>query len=133
MEEALPQGQGQPGLGDDPGLRPYRHGDSPRQILWKKSALALAQPASPGGSGGAPLLVRERLGSRASEQWLDLSATRGLPFEHRLSRLAAWVLRAEDEGLPYGLRLGGLALAPDLGPEHLRACMEALTLAGVQP
>ena len=136
VEEGLPQGQGQPGLGDDPGLRPYRHGDSPRQILWKKSALALAQPQPPGGGvggGGATLLVRERLGSRASEQWLDLAATRGLPFEQRLSRLAAWVLRAEDEGLPYGLRLGGLALAPDLGPDHLRACMEALTLAGEQP
>lgn len=133
VEEALPQGQGQPGLGDDPGLRPYRHGDSPRQILWKKSALALAQPASPGGSGGAPLLVRERLGSRASEQWLDLAATRGLPFELRLSRLAAWVRRAEEAGLPYGLRLRGVALAPDLGPEHFRACMEALALAEEQP
>jgi uncharacterized protein (DUF58 family) len=140
VEEGLPQGQGQPGLGDDPGLRPYRHGDSPRQILWKKSALALAQPRPPSGSGGsggrgggAALLVRERLGSRASEQWLDIAATRGLPFEQRVSRLAAWVLRAEEEGLPYGLRLRGVALAPDLGPEHLRACMEALALAQEQP
>ncbi|OWQ93901.1 hypothetical protein CDN99_01460 [Roseateles aquatilis] len=131
-EEALPQGQGQPGLGDDPGLRPYRHGDSPRQILWKKSALALAQPSSPSGAAAA-LLVRERLGSRASEQWLDLAATRGLPFEQRLSRLAAWVQRAEEAGLPYGLRLRGVALAPDLGPDHFRACMEALTLAEAQP
>lgn len=134
VEEGLPQGQGQPGLGDDPGLRPYRHGDSPRQILWKKSALALAQPQPPGGSGaGAALLVRERLGSRASEQWLDLAATRGLPFEQRVSRLAAWVLRAEEEGLPYGLRLRGVSLAPDLGPEHFRDCMEALALAQEQP
>lgn len=123
-EEGLPQGQGQPGLGDEPGLRPYRRGDSPRQILWKKSALALAQP-----QGSAPLLVKERLGSRASEQWLDLAATRGLPFEARLSRLAAWVQRAEEAGLPYGLRLGSQEFAPDLGPEHLRTCMEALTLA----
>lgn len=134
VEEGLPQGQGQPGLGDDPGLRPYRHGDSPRQILWKKSALALAQPQPPSGSGGgAALLVRERLGSRASEQWLDLAATRGLPFEQRLSRLAAWVVRAEEEGLPYGLRLRGVALSPDLGPDHFRACMEALAIAEDQP
>jgi len=130
-EEGLPQGQGQPGLGDDPGLRPYRHGDSPRQILWKKSAMALAQPQPPSGginSGAAPLLVRERLGSRASEQWLDLDTTRGLPFEARVSRLAAWVQRAEDAGLPYGLRLGEKAIDPDLGPDHYRVCMEALTL-----
>ncbi len=131
VEEGLPQGQGQPGLGDDPGLRPYRHGDSPRQILWKKSALALAQPQPPTGSGGggAALLVRERLGSRASEQWLDLAATRGLPFEQRVSRLAAWVMRAEEEGLPYGLKLRDQAIAPDLGPDHFRVCMEALALA----
>lgn len=130
VEEGLPQGQGQPGLGDDPGLRPYRHGDSPRQILWKKSALALAQPQPPSGSsgGGAPLLVRERLGSRASEQWLDLAATRGLPFELRVSRLTAWVQRAEEEGLPYGLKLRDIAIAPDLGPDHFRVCMEALAL-----
>ena len=79
------------------------------------------------------LQLRERLGSRASEQWLDLAATRGLPFELRLSRLAAWVRRAEEAGLPYGLRLRGVALAPDLGPEHFRACMEALALAEEQP
>lgn len=130
-EEALPQGQGQPGLGEDPGLRPYRHGDSPRQILWKKSAMALAQPQPPSGginSGASPLLVRERLGSRASEQWLDLDQTRGLPFEARLSRLAAWIQRAEEAGLPYGLRLGALSIDPDLGPDHFRVCMEALTL-----
>ncbi|MDH0865950.1 DUF58 domain-containing protein [Mitsuaria sp. GD03876] len=134
VEEGLPQGQGQPGLGDDPGLRPYRHGDSPRQILWRKSALALAQPRPPsGGGGGTALLVRERLGSRASEQWLDIAATRGLPFEARLSRLAAWVQRAEDDGLPYGLRLRGVALSPDLGPDHFRACMEALAMAQDQP
>jgi len=129
VEDGLPQGQGQPGLGDDPGLRPYRHGDSPRQILWKKSALALAQPQPPSGSGGgASLLVRERLGSRASEQWLDLAATRGLPFEQRVSRLTAWVQRAEEEGLPYGLKLRDIAIDPDLGPDHFRVCMEALAL-----
>lgn len=60
VEEGLPQGQGQPGLGDDPGLRPYRHGDSPRQILWKKSALALAQPQPPGGAWAAWAAVARR-------------------------------------------------------------------------
>lgn len=129
-EEGLPQGQGQPGLGDDPGMRPYRQGDSPRQILWKKSALALALPV--GGNSSAALMVRERLGSRASEQWLDLDAIRGLPFEGRLSRLAAWVQQAEDNGLPYGLRLRGVTLPPDLGPDHYRACMEALAMADEQ-
>lgn len=123
-EADQPQGPGQPGQGEADGLRPYRRGDTPRQILWRKSALALQQPEA-----GLPLLVREDGAGRASPQWLDLAATRGLPFEQRLSRLTAWVLRAEAGGRPYGLRLGGQALAPALGPEHLQACLQALALA----
>jgi hypothetical protein len=45
-----------------------------------------------------------------------------------VSRLTAWVQRAEEEGLPYGLKLRDIAIEPDLGPEHFRVCMEALTL-----
>lgn len=118
------QGQGLPGQGEADGLRPYRRGDTPRQIVWRKSALALQQPEA-----GLPLLVREDGAGRASPQWLDLAATRGLPFEQGLSRLCAWLLQAEAQGRPYGLRLGTLALPPAVGPEHLHQCLQALALA----
>ena len=49
-------------------------------------------------------------------------------LEQRLSRLAAWVLAAEQGGIVYGLRLPGREFAPAQGDAHRRKCLEALAL-----
>ncbi|MFG6490390.1 DUF58 domain-containing protein [Roseateles sp. BYS78W] len=103
---------------DFSGVRSYRRGDSMKQILWRKSALALEQ--------GLPLWVRETEAPLAKDLWLDWRDTQGRDTEARLSRLTAWVLAAERQGQPYGLRLAGRELAPSLGAVHRQACLELL-------
>ncbi|HEX2010815.1 MAG TPA: DUF58 domain-containing protein, partial [Roseateles sp.] len=110
---------------DFEGVRPYRQGDSIRQVLWKKAAQ--------GGASDAPLLVRETLAPASRQRWLALADTAGADWEARLSRLTAWVLQAEREGQPWGLRLAPpLAqpdLAPDCGPQQCQAALELLAAA----
>ncbi len=103
---------------DFSGVRSYRRGDSMKQILWRKSALALDQ--------GLPLWVRETEAPLARDLWLDWRDTAGRDVEARLSRLTAWVLAAERQAQPYGLRLPGRELAPSLGAAHRQACLELL-------
>ncbi|MBV8036592.1 DUF58 domain-containing protein [Roseateles sp.] len=105
---------------DFSGVRSYRRGDSMKQILWRKSTLALDQ--------GLPLWVRETEAPLARDLWLDWRDTHGRDVEARLSRLSAWVLAAERLGQPYGLRLASHEIAPSLGAAHQQACLE--TLAG---
>lgn len=106
---------------DFEGVRAYRRGDSLRQVVWKKAALALEQ--------GSTLWVRETRAPASQQLWLDLADTAGRDWEARLSRLCAWVLAAESQGHPYGLALGGQDLEPAQGAEHRRACLELLALA----
>ena len=103
---------------DFSGVRSYRRGDSMKQILWRKSALALEQGSSP--------WVRETEAPLARDLWLDWRDTQGRDVETRLSRLTAWVLAAERLGQPYGLRLAGPEIAPSLGSSHRQACLQAL-------
>jgi uncharacterized protein (DUF58 family) len=103
---------------DFSGVRSYRRGDSLKQILWRKSALALDQGLSP--------WVRETEAPLARDLWLDWRDTTGPNVEARLSRLTAWVLAAERLGQPYGLRLAGRELEPALGAAHRQACLELL-------
>jgi uncharacterized protein (DUF58 family) len=107
------------------GLRDYRRGDPVRWISWKKSSLTLA--------AGAGLITREPASSRAPDRWLDFEHSPGLSglgTEQRLSRLATWLVAAEDDaatwGRAYGLRLPGEVIACGSGPGHLRACLDAL-------
>ncbi len=104
--------------GEFDGLRPYRRGDTQKQIVWKKMAKS------------GELISREAQELQQHELWLDSAQCGGqLPHEARLSRLTAWVLKAEAQQQPYGLRLGAFELPPDWGPQHQRACLQALALA----
>ena len=107
--------------GDWDGLRPYRRGDALKQIAWKPSAKAMA-------SGSDALVSREPQATQAADLWLDYGATGLSGKEARLSRLCAWVKRADQQELRYGLRLPGEQIAPAHGAMHLRHCLEALAL-----
>lgn len=100
--------------GEFDGLRPWRRGDSLRQVAWKKVART------------GELVSREGREAARRELWLDWAQTRQPDTESRLSRLAAWVLLAEQQGLAYGLRLPGRELPPSDGAAHRHAALLAL-------
>ncbi|HEY9104119.1 DUF58 domain-containing protein [Chitinimonas sp.] len=111
---ATPRGQD-----DFAGLRPFQRGDSPRHVAWKVAARE------------SVLMIKEFQGQAAEALCLDWdSLPPDMPVEARLSRLVAWVLMAQAQGLSYGLRLPGQALSPDGGEAHLAACLAALALYG---
>lgn len=110
-------------LGSDDfyGLRAYQLQDSPRHVAWKAVARA------------DEMLTKQFAGAAGIELWLDWDQpAAGLDTEQRLSRLAGWVLAAEQAGARYGLRLPARALAPDRGDAHRSACLQALALHGLE-
>ncbi|MGH8686434.1 MAG: DUF58 domain-containing protein [Burkholderiales bacterium] len=105
------------GSEDFSGLRAYQLQDSPRHVAWKAAARS------------GELLTKQFAGATGAELWLDLAdAPAALGLEARLSRLAGWILAAEQAGLRYGLRLPSLEREPDLGEVHRSACLQALAL-----
>ena len=66
--------------------------------------------------------------SAAQALVLDYAATGALDAEARLSRLAAWVLMAEQGSQGFGLRLPGLDLPQASGEGQRRSALEALAL-----
>lgn len=102
-------------------VRAYRRGDRLKQVVWKKAATALA-------TGSEALVSRDSEHQQPAELWLDQRSLGGLPLEAQLSRLCAWVLMAEQQGLDYGLRLHGQEIACDQGESHQQRCLEALAL-----
>lgn len=102
---------------DFAGLRAHQAADSPRHVAWK----ALAR--------GGPMLTKQYGATQGGDVLLDWSALPpGMDDEHRLSRLTAWVLRAEHDGRRYALQLPGKHIAPGLGAEHRDRCLHALAL-----
>jgi len=100
------------------GLRPFRDGDSPRQVAWKAYARE------------APLLVKEYRSAGSPLRMLSLEAIRQRDLESGLSQLARWVVDAEASGDLYGLELPGERIPPDRGAEHRHRCLSALALHG---
>ena len=77
------------------------------------------------------MLFRSTAGTASRALWLDwadAAGAAGTDTEHRLSRLAAWVLLADREGLDCGLRLPGRDLPPQQGDAHRRAALDLLAL-----
>ena len=105
------------GNDDFSGLRAYQRSDSPRHVAWKAVARS------------DDMLTKQFTGEAAAELWLDWGLLPpSLELEHRLSRLAGWVLAAERNGALYGLRLPGTEIAPARGEAHAAACLQALAL-----
>ena len=110
--------------GDDDfaGLRAHRAADSPRHVAWK----ALAR--------GGPMLTKQYAAAQGGDVLLDWSALpTHLDEEQRLSRLTAWVLRADQDGRRYGLLLPQTHIAPGLGRDHRDRCLRELALFGIAP
>ena len=101
------------------GLRPFRDGDSPRQVAWKAYAR------------GAPLLVKEYSALGAELRLFDFAKLQSLDLETRLEQLCRWVVEAESRGERYGLVLPGHQFEPDSGPQHRHECLQALALHGL--
>ena len=127
---ALPPGEPQPGhaaagrmnsSGEFDGVRAYRRGDPQKTVVWKKAAQAFA-------AGRDDLVSRDTLAMQRQQLWLDHATCGASDLESRLSRLTAWVLMADEQGLDYGLRLPGREFAPDHGASHKAQCLEAMAL-----
>ena len=105
------------GTDDFAGLRDYHPGDPPRHIAWKSAARSdrLYTKLFEGSSGRELLL-----------DWADTPMANAP--EARLSRLARWVLMADERGCDYGLQLPGRRIPPSNGNSHRHACLEALAL-----
>ena len=117
---AASQGDQRPTLsgrgGELDGVRPWRRGDTMRQVAWKKVARS------------GEMVSRETAGTAHRELWLAWADTHGADPEQRLSRLAAWVLQADRDGIDCGLQLPGRELAPGQGDGHRRAALDTLAL-----
>jgi uncharacterized protein (DUF58 family) len=100
--------------GEFEGVRPWRRGDTMRQVVWKKVARS------------NELVSRETAGSGRHEVWLDWATTAASGTEARLSRLVAWVLAAERAALPWGLKLPGQELPPAAGATQRLASLDLL-------
>jgi uncharacterized protein (DUF58 family) len=106
----------QPASGDYDGVRAYLRGDPLKTIVWKKVAKS------------DELVSRDAMPMQRHELWLDPLHCGTAHPEQQLSRLCAWVLQAEKQGLDYGLRLGTLETKPGHGEAHKRRCLQALAL-----
>ena len=101
------------------GLRPFRDGDSPRQVDWKAYARE------------APLLVKEYSSAGSEIRVFHFDRLTHLGIEARLEQLARWVVDSEERGDRYGLELPKLSIAPDRGTDHRHRCLSALALYGL--
>lgn len=97
-------------------LREYRGGDPRRLIAWKASARQ------------DHLLVKQFESPRGHEVVLAWNRLDGLDAEARISRLAAWVERAEAAQVGYRLELPHVGIGPALGAAHRHACLRELAL-----
>ena len=123
LPPALPLGEPRAGsglaggaraTGEFDGVRGYQRGDPMKLIVWKKFAKS------------GELVARDTLHMQRQALWLDFARAGGLGTEGRLSRLAAWVLAADAQGLDYGLRLPGIEIAPAGGAAQRLRCLQAL-------
>lgn len=95
-------------------VRDYVVGDPMRLVDWKASAR----------KGG--WVVKEFEKERLPSLTFSWEQVESLGLEKGLERLAAWVMRAQKQGLAYGLVLGTVRLDQDNSSDHYHACMREL-------
>lgn len=104
---------GQPGIDELSGLRPYREGEPPSLIDWKRAAM------------GRGLLAKDFAASAGDDEYLDLLGTDG-PLEERLSVLCQAACTYSSMSKKFGLRLGITEIPPASGDAHLEKVLTAL-------
>lgn len=116
-----PGARARDGAGEDEwwGLRPFRDGDSPRQVDWKAYARE------------APLLVKEYQSSGTDLRLFDFARVPLADPEARLAQLSRWIVDAHARGERYGLLVGSERVAPDRGPQHRHRCLALLARYGL--
>lgn len=102
--------------GDDDmvGLKSFTAGDRAQRIAWSVYARS------------DELVVKDFRRAQSPQVQFDLHTLHSLPLETALSRLCAWILRAEDERICYGLTLGEERIGMGLGTAHRNRCLESL-------
>jgi uncharacterized protein (DUF58 family) len=113
------KGNAATGPGDDElsSLRGYQPGDPLPRIAWKTAARGLG------------LFTKEFSGAGGGDARIAWPLTpMQFDTEQRLSRLAAWVLLAEQRGQRYALELPGAALPPGRGEAHRSRALTLLAL-----
>jgi uncharacterized protein (DUF58 family) len=121
---ASEDGHGTVGLDNFAGIRAYQAGDPLRHLAWRQ--IARLDPAL-----GGQLVTKHFEGGAVAELALDFAALPPqMALEQKLSRMARWVLEAEQRALPYRFRLAQHDYGPSLGDAHRAACLRALALFG---
>ncbi len=108
------------GQDDFAGVRNWQAGDSPSRLAWRQIARL--------DDSGAGLISKSFEGGAGNELCLDERRLRHLPLEARLSRLAAWVLQAQTQGLTWRFVLGTSQLPAGAGSQHAHECLRLLAL-----
>jgi uncharacterized protein (DUF58 family) len=101
------------------GLRPYRQGDSLKQVAWKHVAR------------GQGMHTKDYATPSDDKVWLRWSLFEDLGVEARLSRLCWCVLQLETTGVDYGLDIPGTRLEPSNGQQQYAQALHALALFGL--
>lgn len=96
------------------GLRDYQAGDPSRIIAWKVVART------------DEMVSKTFADHRSEELILDFHGLQGLDTERRLSRLARWVLEADQKRLKYALSMPGETIGPAAGDQHKHRCLKTL-------
>lgn len=121
---ASTDGVGTAGNDDFGGIRSYQPGDPMRHLAWRQ--IARLDP-----SMGGQIVTKHFEGGAVEELVLDFDAMpASLGVEARLSRMARWVLEAEQRAKPYAFRLGATSFPSACGDAHQAACLRALALYG---
>ncbi len=115
--------EGDCGNGSDDylGPRPYREGDSPRQIDWK----AMARERG--------LISKQFGGSCAEQVVLDWDQLGDRDAETKLSLLCRFVLIAAEQDLAYQMHLPGAEIPLGRGESQRLRCLAALARFGEKP
>lgn len=114
------------GVDDFYGLREYQQGDPLKGVAWKSYART------------EELLTKQFAALADRRLWLEWNSFPGMDTEARLSRLCYWVIQVDAGSDEYGLRLPGLEIPPNRGPDHRAEILRALALfeieeTGMQP
>lgn len=103
---------------DASSVRPFRTGDSARRVAWRASARR------------DTLLTRDGPAGHAAQITLHWDDTRAAgPTEARLSRLCAWVLRAQTQQARTDLHLPGAAPTGPVSADHALRLLALSALA----